>query len=118
MKTKRQTIDPMLTMINVVFLLIAFFLFGQLTPAPPVSIELPIAMSSQERAVEDAIFVDATTTVFYREFSGENAIIEAAKANAVFVLYADKSIPINRLIIIWKKLLLSGIEIQNVGVAE
>lgn len=57
---RRRLVDPVLSMINVVFLLIAFFLFGELRPEPPLAVTLPRAELAGEQDFEIQFLVDET----------------------------------------------------------
>lgn len=76
----RQQSESIVPMINVVFLLLVFFLMtSRLAPPEPVEVEPPI--SQQETQAEEApvLYLSAEGTVAIDELRGEDAVTELAR---------------------------------------
>ncbi len=118
MKTKRAKIDPMITMINVVFLLIAFFMVGQLQQPIPISVTLPISKGLNETSLLEPIFIDETGKIYFHDLVDGDAIKLAAKKHTEMQIHADENAPANLVIAAWKRILDAGIVIGDIGVQK
>ena len=118
MKTKRAKIDPMITMINVVFLLITFFMFGQFQKPAPISVTLPSSSSQIDSAIIEVIYIDETGEVYFQNLVGNEAITLAAQSQNEMQIHADKKTPANLVISVWKDILNAGIDVAGLGVQE
>lgn len=118
MKTRRAKIDPMITMINVVFLLIAFFMFGQFQKAAPISITLPSSVSLEEVPPLEIIYIDIQGKVYFQNYFGIEAIAMAAQNHTEMQIHADQNTPTHRVISAWKDIVDAGIVVTHIGVQE
>ncbi|WP_371441605.1 biopolymer transporter ExbD [Rhodovulum sp. ES.010] len=87
----------MVPMINVVFLLLVFFLISaQLTPPEPFEIALPEATTA-ERAAEgrDVLYVGADGGLAYRAARGADAValVAAEARDGPLLVRADRAVP-------------------------
>jgi len=89
-KPRPESIVPM---INVVFLLLVFFLMtAELRPAPPLEVRLPEAMGAP--VAEGAVLVAAADgALAFDSLRGEAALAAAATAPAPLSLRADRDLP-------------------------
>lgn len=89
-KPRPESIVPM---INVVFLLLVFFLMtAELRPAPPLEVRLPEAAGAPLEAAAPLIAA-ADGTLAFGELRGEAALAAAAAAPAPLALRADRDLP-------------------------
>ena len=89
-KTRPESIVPM---INVVFLLLVFFLMtAELRPAPPVEVALPEAAGAPADAAAGLIAA-ADGTLAFGDLRGEAALAAAAASPAPLTLRADRDLP-------------------------
>jgi biopolymer transport protein ExbD len=117
---RRQSGDPILPMINVVFLLLVFFLLtAQIAPRAPFELHPPA--TAIEGAIRPApvFFVSSTRETFFRGESGEAAF--AAIANGLddgqpLTLRADASVEAAYVVQVLTRLRALGVEqVQLVG---
>ena len=89
----RPTRDPVLPMINVVFLLLIFFLMSaQITPAPPFDLTPPEALAEPEETLPEAVlWVSAEGGLDHAGLSGE-AALAALEPGAPVLLRADAAL--------------------------
>lgn len=98
---RRETILPM---INVVFLLLIFFLISaRLTPPEPFAVTVPEAAEGDPGEAPMTLFMDATGQLGFRDALGEEAALAALAAaldtaavrdaSPRVLLRADKSVP-------------------------
>ncbi len=104
-KTRRTKIDPMITMINVVFLLLAFYMFGQFQKPTPTSISLPHAQTGEEIRFQDQIFIHANG-----EIEPADALnnLQNRKSKPTLLISADANLSANKLIQILSQIQASG----------
>lgn len=80
---RRRPREAVVPMINVVFLLLIFFLMSaSITPAPPFDLQLPEGGDGTEAGQADALYIDAGGLVAFGTLRGEAALAEAAEALA------------------------------------
>lgn len=80
---RRPQAENMLPMINVVFLLLIFFLISaQLAPPEPFAVEPPVAGNEDEGEADLTLYLSAGGEIGYRDTVGEDALgaLEAARA--------------------------------------
>ncbi|MHA6324358.1 ExbD/TolR family protein [Roseivivax sp. CAU 1753] len=89
-RTARETVVPM---INVVFLLLVFFLLtAQIAPAPPFDLTLPEASAEAAERSTGPLYVAADGRLALGDLRGAAALAAAAMAGAVH-LEADAALP-------------------------
>lgn len=91
-KSARESVIPM---INVVFLLLVFFLISaRLTPPMPVEVEAPEAAGADHEIASEALFVAGDGTPYWQGLSGEAALeaLSARGDEAPLTLRADKAL--------------------------
>ncbi|MEM7441266.1 MAG: biopolymer transporter ExbD [Pseudomonadota bacterium] len=96
-KPKRQT-EPALPMINVVFLLLIFFLMSaQITTPPPFEVALPSAEIGDQVPSEITVHLSAEGTLAVAGATGAEALetlsARADANNAKVLIRADESLP-------------------------
>ena len=108
---RRQPVENLLPMINVVFLLLIFFLISaELTPPEPFTVAPPAADSEAERAGEWLLHLNADGELGYRDAIGPEALATLSAARdevctlsdcetvpPVLTLRADAAVPATRL---------------------
>ncbi len=112
--TRRRGIDPMIAMINVVFLLLAFFMLGNFEPPKPAVFTLPVAKTGEGFRNKDVLYVTAGGTLMFRGLQGGDAL-DAIESNAL--ISADADLDANALIRIVQDLRDADIEILGIEVA-
>jgi biopolymer transport protein ExbD len=86
----RETVVPM---INVVFLLLIFFLMtAQIAPAPPLDLTLPEGTREQAAEAETALYIAADGTVALAGAEGDPWAALAADPPAALTLRADAAL--------------------------
>jgi biopolymer transport protein ExbD len=89
-RSPRESIVPM---INVVFLLLIFFLMtATLEPSPPLDLTLPLADAPQGTA-ERKLYVTARGEIAYLDLRDEAALAALAASPALVALHADAGLP-------------------------
>lgn len=94
-RARRSAREPVVPMINVVFLLLIFFLMtAQIVPPAPFDLTLPNA-SGDEDTGQKALYISASGEIAYDTFRGEAALAQAvaATADSPLRLYADATLP-------------------------
>lgn len=92
----RRRAEPVLAMINVVFLLLIFFLItARIAPAPPIDVAPPAVGAAADAAGgEDVLFVGADGRLAYGAARGEAVFAVLAEgAGAPLALRADGALP-------------------------
>ncbi len=78
---RARTRESVLPMINVVFLLLIFFLMtAQIEPAAPFPVDPPEAMKEAERTAERVLWVSAGGDLAFGDLRGEAALAALAEA--------------------------------------
>ena len=76
-RPRRASREPVVPMINVVFLLLIFFLMtAQIVPPAPFDLTLPTA-EGEEDGGQNALFINAMGEIAFGEARGEAALSEA-----------------------------------------
>lgn len=113
---KRQAQESIVPMINVVFLLLIFFLMtSQIAPPDPVEVTAPQSLSGGEPQAEAKLFLDADGKLYFNETSGD-AVLEALKVDNKeaerVLLTADKNVEAIRLAKVMREL--AGLGVPHV----
>lgn len=88
--SKRPRGESIVPMINVVFLLLIFFLMtSQLTAPAPFEVTPPEAQSEAEVAAERIVFVSPEGRIVFEDHEGPDALAALASDNAAIQLRAD-----------------------------
>ncbi len=86
---RRMAGEPIVPMINVVFLLLVFFLLtAQIAPPDPVDVVLPIANAEADTSAGAALYLPADGDIAFGDLRGDDAIRAAVAAGPV-ALRAD-----------------------------
>ena len=111
--TRRPRGESIVPMINVVFLLLIFFLMtSQISPSEPFEVTPPNAGSKTEPASEPVLYVDQSGQMAFETLRGEAAIaaLAANSANApVIQLRADAGLEAKIMARILRQLAESGL---------
>lgn len=92
-RPRRPRPEPVVPMINVVFLLLIFFLMtASLTPPAPFDITAPEAPGKPDEAQRDTLYLSADGQLAYGDLRGPQAL-EAAAAAGPVRLAADARLP-------------------------
>lgn len=79
---RRRTAEPIVPMINVVFLLLIFFLMSaQIAPPAPFEVTLPQSVGDERAAPADTLYMDADGRLAFNAARGE-AVLGALTARA------------------------------------
>jgi biopolymer transport protein ExbD len=91
----RDRQEGVVPMINVVFLLLIFFMISsELTPAPPFEVTPPEAVADDTSPADDTLYVDAAGQVAWRDLRGEAALAAlTARGDVPVELRADAAVP-------------------------
>lgn len=86
-RSARENIVPM---INVVFLLLIFFLMtAQIVPPAPVEVTPPQSTSEQKPQDATSVYIDANGIIAFDDLFGAPALAELAKDTGPLILYVD-----------------------------
>lgn len=94
-RPRRASREPVVPMINVVFLLLIFFLMtAQIAPPAPFDLTLPSA-SGDEDAGQTALYISADGEIAFESARGDAALSQAASLpeDTPLRLYADATLP-------------------------
>ena len=94
-RPRRASREPVVPMINVVFLLLIFFLMtAQIVPPAPFDLTLPNA-SGDEDTGQTALYINATGEIAFATARGDAALARAVAAtqDTPLRLYADARLP-------------------------
>ena len=110
---KRQTGEPILPMINVVFLLLIFFLLSsQIAPRAPFAVALPRLETGQPSGSEALLFVAADGRLHFSGAQAEDpmtAVLAQASELETLSLRADAKVPAREVVLLISKLRDAGI---------
>jgi biopolymer transport protein ExbD len=99
-------------MINVVFLLLIFFLMtSQLAPPAPVEVTAPTSAGGGDPVAETRLFLDSTGILHFQDSSGHaalDAIGEGLRETDRLLLTADKGVEAARLAAVLRQLAATG----------
>lgn len=96
-RSRRSTREPVVPMINVVFLLLIFFLMSaQLTTPAPFEIALPEAAADEAEGRHD-LYLSSGGEIAWRDLRGAAALEAAAALPEPVLLHADAGLDAARL---------------------
>ncbi|NSY41067.1 biopolymer transporter ExbD [Leisingera sp. ANG59] len=111
---KRQAGEPILPMINVVFLLLIFFLLSsQIAPRAPFAVTPPKLESGETSASEAVLFMAADARLHFPGAEGGDALAAVAAQAAkleVLTLRADAGVPAREVAALISRLRDAGIQ--------
>lgn len=111
-RPRRQPRENIVPMINVVFLLLIFFLMtAQIAPPEPFEVTLPTARAGADPLSETQLYVDAAGLPGYQGLTGEPALerlMELRDKKAPLQIRADASLEATRLAGLLKELTRGG----------
>lgn len=120
---RREAQESIVPMINVVFLLLIFFLMtSQIAPPTPVEVTAPQSVSGGDPEAELKVFLDAKGTLYFRESAAQDVL--AALQGVVqdgerVLLTADKGVEAVKLAAILRQLTALGVpRVELVVAAE
>lgn len=92
-RSRRSSREPVVPMINVVFLLLIFFLMtAQIVPPAPFDLDLPRA-GGDEDSGQGAIYISADGEIAFETARGDAALRQAADTDGPLRLHADAALP-------------------------
>ncbi|MDK3074698.1 biopolymer transporter ExbD [Sedimentitalea sp. JM2-8] len=109
---RRPHAESVVPMINVVFLLLIFFMMtARIAPAPPFDLTLPEADSDEAVADLETLYVSAAGMIALGGQTGEDAwaAIEAAESVEQVTIRADAELPARDLASILSRLAKAGV---------
>ncbi|WP_417699125.1 biopolymer transporter ExbD [Pseudophaeobacter sp.] len=111
---KRQTGEPILPMINVVFLLLIFFLLSsQIAPRAPFAITPPKLENGETLTPEAVLFMAADARLYFSGAEGRDAlaaVVAQAPELEVLTLRADSEVPAREVAALISRLRDAGIK--------
>lgn len=111
--SRRPRTESIVPMINVVFLLLIFFLMtSQIAPPEPFEVSPPYAESETDPSANAVLFVDKTGRMSFQQVEGDAAIAMAASlidAGNVIQIRADSNLEAKKLAIILRDLGMAGL---------
>lgn len=119
-RPRRAAREPVVPMINVVFLLLIFFLMtAQIAPPPPFDVTLPSA-TGEEDGGDTALYISAEGKIAFQSLRGDAALAAAVgqDTETPLRLHADASLPATELARVLAQLSAlgaSGIDIVTEG---
>ena len=103
--TSRQSGENIVPMINVVFLLLIFFLMtAQIVPPAPLDVTPPLSQSEETSESAQSLYIDASGNVGFDAFTGEQAIAEVIAQGGAISIIADHALDAVDLISLLKRL--------------
>ncbi len=103
-KARRRGVDPMIAMINIVFLLIVFFLFGQFQERQPFAVLLPVVEAQESAQISDRLFVSETGEFAYKDLRGNAAITAIQELKHPYLIAVDQNLPAHEMIAILSRI--------------
>jgi biopolymer transport protein ExbD len=104
--------ENIVPMINVVFLLLIFFLMSaQIAPPDPVEISLPESASGEAQVQDDTLYVDAQGNLFFGADKGEAVwnLLASRDQSSPLLIRADATLPAAELAALLPKLAAAGV---------
>ncbi len=106
-RPRRETILPM---INVVFLLLIFFLMtAQITPSPPLDITPPEAANDTAKPPPRTLWLSAEGLMMHDDHTGEAALAALAAGEGPVLIRADAMLPAAELARLMRQLSALGV---------
>lgn len=110
---KRPAQESIVPMINVVFLLLIFFLMtSQIAPPDPVEMSSPVSRSGGEPGATAKLYASASGILYFEDLQGEAAFAALAgqqTAPQKLLLAADRGIEAAKLAAILRRLAAAGL---------
>lgn len=110
---KRQASESVIPMINVVFLLLVFFLMtAQIAPPEPFEVAPPVAAVDTPAEGRATLHLSAEGDMAYEGVRGEPAVLAALQGypeDRPLMLRADKAVPAERIAALLPKLASAGV---------
>ncbi|MEC7764816.1 MAG: biopolymer transporter ExbD [Pseudomonadota bacterium] len=89
----RRPAENVIAMINVVFLLLVFFLISaRIAPPLPVEVEVPTADGGEVDAGPDTVVIGADGTLHFDGLTGEEAVARLADIDSPLTLRVDRAL--------------------------
>ncbi|KEJ95680.1 hypothetical protein SUH3_19405 [Pseudosulfitobacter pseudonitzschiae] len=107
----RRAAENIVPMINVVFLLLIFFLMSaQIAPPDPIDVTVPDSTSEAAPLDPNALYVGADGTLAYAGVTGDAALAALSGHVGVLPLRADAALPAAKLVALLPKLAAAGVD--------
>ncbi|WP_270726871.1 biopolymer transporter ExbD [Shimia sp. Alg240-R146] len=110
---KRPARESVIPMINVVFLLLVFFLMtAQITPPEPFEVDPPLANAETPAEGKAILFVTANGEMAFEDARGEDAVLLALQGypeETPLMLRADKGVGAEKIAALLPKLAAAGV---------
>ncbi|WP_331000261.1 biopolymer transporter ExbD [Pseudosulfitobacter pseudonitzschiae] len=107
----RRPAENIVPMINVVFLLLIFFLMSaQIAPPDPIDVTVPDSTSEAAPLDPDALYVGADGMLAYGGATGDAALAALSGHQGVLPLRADAALPATKLAALLPKLAAAGVD--------
>ncbi|UOA27768.1 biopolymer transporter ExbD [Pseudosulfitobacter sp. DSM 107133] len=107
----RRAAENIVPMINVVFLLLIFFLMSaQIAPPDPIDVTVPDSTSEAAPLDPNALYVGADGTLAYGGATGDAALAALSDHQGVLPLRADAALPATKLAALLPKLAAAGVD--------
>ncbi len=113
---RSRSLDPMISMINVVFLLLAFFMTGRFVEPEPASFSWPQGVGKPNESSTERVLISADGTVHFRGAQGYG-IWNRLSQDEVSIA-ADARLDANVLIEILSDFQTHGVKVVGVEVQE
>lgn len=111
-RPRRERRENIVPMINVVFLLLIFFLMSaQIAPQEPFEVALPKSAGTGEARAQDTLYVSATGTLYLNGVTGAAVYAEASglAKETLIRMHADADLPARQLAQIMQQLGQAGV---------
>jgi len=111
--TRRRTPESVVPMINVVFLLLIFFMMSaRIAPTPPFDMTLPQATQDATQAEEESLYISAKGVVGYRGRFDQDAwgTLRSFDPSQKLTIRADANLPMPQLAKVMARLARIGIK--------
>lgn len=106
----RHTAENIVPMINVVFLLLIFFLMSaQIAPPDPIEVTVPDSTADAAPMDPNALYVGADGTLAYSGVTGDAALAALSGHDGVLSLRADATLPAAKLTALLPRLAAAGV---------
>ena len=102
--SSRQSGENIVPMINVVFLLLIFFLMtAQIVPPAPIDVTPPQSQSEETSEALQSLYIDASGNVAFDELTGDKAIAAIIARDGPISITADHTLDAVALISLLKR---------------
>lgn len=101
----RHSGENIVPMINVVFLLLIFFLMtAQIVPPAPMDVIPPLSQSEDTSEAVQSLYIDASGNLAFDDVTGEQAIAAVIAQDGAISIIADQSLDAIKLIALLKRI--------------